>query len=598
MRQAVWLDMAGRLNPGFTVAQANAELAAIGAALEREYPNENRGKNFSVVPSSLVPGGIAMVAGFLALLGAIVGLVLLIACVNVSGMLLARAAARRREIAVRLAMGAGRTRLVRQLLTETALLFATGCTLALLLTTWLTSLLLAIVPQLPVPVGLRLDTDWRVVAFAVALSAVAAVLSGLAPALQASGADLLPSLKTEGLDGGPSRLRLRNALVIGQVTMSLMLVIAGGLFLRALQHAASIEPGFDQSHVDVASFDLSLGAYTADTGPAFMRDLIARMSSIPDVEAASAESDLPLDGGNMSLGGVRVAGVTPPSGGRYLSPAWNVIAPDLFRTLKQPIVRGRDFTDADTASSLHAAIVNETLAREYFPGQDPIGQQMEVEAAPGAQPTFLTIVGVARDARVMSLSSAPRPYLYVPFAQQYLPRISLLVRTRSGASAIPQIRQIVRQLNPNMPVTNAMPLAQVTAIELVPQRIAAAVAGSLGVVGLLLSAIGIYGVTAYAVSRRTREIGIRIALGADRARVLRLILRQGLVLAAIGVGLGIVIAAAGSKLLESLLYGVRGLDPITFAGACLLFGAVALAATYFPARRATRVDPMIALRNE
>jgi ABC-type antimicrobial peptide transport system permease subunit len=198
----------------------------------------------------------------------------------------------------------------------------------------------------------------------------------------------------------------------------------------------------------------------------------------------------------------------------------------------------------------------------------------------------------------MSLSSAPRPYLYVPFAQQYLPRISLLVRTRSGASAIPQIRQIVRQLNPNMPVTNAMPLAQVTAIELVPQRIAAAVAGSLGVVGLLLSAIGIYGVTAYAVSRRTREIGIRIALGADRARVLRLILRQGLVLAAIGVGLGIVIAAAGSKLLESLLYGVRGLDPITFAGACLLFGAVALAATYFPARRATRVDPMIALRNE
>jgi predicted permease len=380
--------------------------------------------------------------------------------------------------------------------------------------------------------------------------------------------------------------------------MSLMLVIAGGLFLRALQHAASIEPGFDQNHVDVVSFDLSLGGYTEDTAPGFMRDLLARMSSIPDVEAAGAASDLPLDGGNMSLGGVKVAGITPPNGGTYLSPEWNVIAPGYFRTIKQPIVRGRDFTDADAQSSLRAAIVNETLAREYFPGQDPIGKQMEVQGAPGTTPTVLTIVGVARDARVMSLSSPAEPYLYVPFAQNYLPRISLFVRTRSGASAVPQIRQIVRQLNPNMPATRAMPLTQVTAIGLVPQRIAAAVAGSLGVVGLLLSAIGIYGVTAYAVSRRTREIGIRMALGADRARVLRLVLRQGLVLAAIGVALGIAIAAAGSRLLESLLFGVRGLDPITFAGACLLFGVVTLAATYIPARRATRVDPMIALRNE
>ena len=601
LRRAVWLQMGGRLNPGFTVGQANAELMSIGTVLEREYPDDNRGKNFRVAPSTIVPGAISMVAGFLALLGAIVGLVLLIACVNVSGMLLARAAARRREIAVRLAMGAARMRLVRQLLTETTMVFVTGCMLALPLSAWLTSLLLAIIPQLPVPVGLSVATDWRVLGFGVALSAFAAVLSGLAPALQASRADLLPALKlagADGLDGGPGRLRLRNALVIGQVTMSLMLVIAGGLFLRALQHAANIEPGFDQTHVDVVSFDLSLGGYTAETAPNFMRDLLARTSSIPDVEATGAASDLPLDGGRMGLGGVKVAGVTPPSGGTYLSPDWNVIAPGHFRTLKQPIVRGRDFTDGDIAGTLRVAIVNEALARQYWPGQDPIGKQMEVEGSPGSPGAVLTVVGVAKDARVMSLSSPAEPYLYVPFAQQYLPRISLLVRTRSGASAVPHVRQIVRQLNPNMPVTQTVPLTQVTAIGLVPQRIAAAVAGSLGIVGLLLSAIGIYGVTAYAVSRRTREIGIRIALGADRGRVLRLVLRQGFVLGALGVAIGVAIAAAGSRLLESLLYGVRGLDPITFAGACILFAAVTLGATYIPARRATRVDPMTALRNE
>jgi len=598
MRRATWLEMTGRLNPGFTVAQAKAELTSIATLLEREYPEDNRGKNLVVLSSSIVPGGRSMVAGFLAVLGAIVGLVLLIACVNVSGMLLARAAARRREIAVRIAMGAARLRLVRQMLTETLLLFVTGCALALLITQWLTSLLLAIIPQLPFPVGLSIPMDWRVAGFGIALSAAAALLSGLVPALQASRADLVPALKAEGLDAGAGRLRLRHALVVGQVTMSLMLVIAGGLFLRALQHAASIEPGFDDTHVDVVSFDLSIGGYNAATAPNFMRDLLQRTAALPDVEAAGAASDLPLDGGRMGMGGVKVAGVTPPSGRTHLSPDWNVIAPGHFRTLRQPIVRGRDFTDGDTPGSLRVAIVNEALARQYWPGQDAIGKQMEVEGSPESPGVVLTVVGVARDARVMSLSSPAEPYLYVPFAQQYIPRISLIVRTRSDAGVIPQVRQIVRQLNPNMPVTQTAPLSQVTAIGLVPQRIAAAVAGSLGLVGLLLSAIGIYGVTAYAVSRRTREIGIRIALGADRGRVLRLVLRQGFVLAAIGVAIGVGIAAAGSRLLESLLYGIGGLDPITFAGACALFAAVTLAATYIPARRAMRVDPITALRHD
>jgi predicted permease len=597
-RRSVWLVIAGRLRDGFAIGQANAELNAIGSALEREYPDENRGKNFRVEPSAIVPGQIQVVAGFLALLGATVGLVLLIACVNVAGMLLARAAARRREIAVRLAMGAGRSRLVRQLLTETTLLFAAGGAIALLLTKWLTAVLLAIIPELPVPVGLTIGTDWRVVGFAVALSAIAAILSGLAPALQASRADLLPALKADGPNGGSSRLRLRNAFVVGQVAMSLLLVIAGGLFLRALQRASAIEPGFDQDRVDVVSFDLSLGGYTAETAPTFMRELIARTLVLPGVESAGAAADLPLDGGRMGMGGVKVAGVAPPTGQEFLSPDWNVVAPGQFRTLKLPLVTGRDFTDADTATSLRVAIVNETLARQYWPGQDPIGKQMEVEHAAATPVVLLTVVGVAKDAHLMSLNAPAEPYLYVPFAQQFLPRISLLVRSRTDASVIPQIRSLVRQLNPNMPVTQTMALSQVTAVGLIPQRIAASVASSLGIVGLLLAAIGIYGVTSYGVSRRTREIGIRIALGADRARVMTLVLRQGFVLAAIGVAIGIAMAAAGSTLLESLLYGVRGLDPITFAGACVLFAAVTLTATYIPARRATRVDPIAALRNE
>ena len=274
-RRSVWLAMGGRLKDGVTIVQANGEVRGIGANLEKDYPRDNEGKNFVVMRSALVPGQIGMVTGFLGLLMAIVSLVLLIACVNVAGMLLARAVARRREIAVRLAIGAGRARLIRQLLTESAILFAAGGLLGLILTKWLTALLLALLPSLPVAIGLTISTDWRVVTFAIVVSLVAAILSGLAPALQASRADLVPALKTEGLDSGSSRLRLRNAFVIGQVTMSLLLVIVAGLFLRALEHAAAIEPGFDERRVDVVRLDLTLAGYTAETAGPFVRELLS-----------------------------------------------------------------------------------------------------------------------------------------------------------------------------------------------------------------------------------------------------------------------------------------------------------------------------------
>src|SRR5262245_40526600 len=412
-RGAVWLVMGGRLKDGVTIAQANAEARAIGANLEKEYPNENHGKGLTVVRSTLVPGQSASVGGFFGLLMIIVLLVLMIACVNVAGILLARAAARRREIAVRLAMGAGRSRLIRQTLNEPTILVGAGGIAGLRLPVWLTRLVLALSPRLPIPIDLTVHTDWRFVSFGVVLSFVAAIVSGLAPALQASRADLVPALKTEGLDSGKPRLRLRNLFVIGQVTMSLTLVIVAGLFLRALEHAAAVQPGFDERRVDVVQLDLSLAGYTAATAHPFVRELVERVRSLPGVESATLSVDLPLDGGRMGLGGIKVPGKTPPRGEQFQAD-WNVVEPGLFRTLKLPLVRGRDFTDADTAASPWVAIINEAMAAAIWPGEDPIGKQMLVRDENTDRQ--VTVVGMTGNARLIWLTGAVEPYIYMPFA--------------------------------------------------------------------------------------------------------------------------------------------------------------------------------------
>jgi predicted permease len=596
-RQSVWLVMGGRLKDSVTIQHAQAEMNAIASGLQREFPQESVDRGIVVARSSLVPGYINMVAAFMVLLMAIVGLVLLIACVNVAGMMLARAANRRREIAVRLAVGAGPGRLIRQLMIEAIVLFAAGGAIGIVLSRWLTSMLLGVLPALPAPVGLDMPTDWRVLTFAVLLSLATALLSGLAPALQASGANLVPALKAEGMDSGLSKLRLRSAFVVGQIAMSLLLVIAAGLFLRALHHAASLQPGFNQDGVDVLTFDLSIGGFTEKTGRPLVRELLQRISAMPGVESATASVDLPLDGGRMGFGRTRVPGVDGDAGN--IDADWNIVEPGFFRTLQLTLVRGRDFAPTDTPASPRVAIVNEAFARRVWPDQDPIGHHVLTDSGPfqqGMSP--MTVIGVAIDAKLMSLNETATPYIYVPLSQRYTAEMSILVKRAGTASAIPQVRALLREMSPNLPLTVALPLSEVTAIGLVPQRVVASVAGSLGIVGLMLAAIGIYGVTAYAVSRRTREIGIRVALGADEGRVLRLVLGQGLVLAGTGVAVGLALAAVGSSLLESLLYGVRGLDPLTFGAACALFAGVTLVATYVPARRAIRIDPTVALRAE
>ena len=597
-RESAWLVMGARLKPGVTVGQAQAELANIGRALEQEFPDANRGRGLRVVASSPVPGDGAPVAAFMAVLMAIVMLVLAIACANVAGVLLARATTRRREIAVRLAIGAGRGRLIRQMLVESTLLFLIGGSGGLVLARLMTGALLSLLPAVPLPVDVTLALDGRAVVFTLTLSLVAAILSGLAPAFHAARAEVVGALKSD-TQGGPERIWLRHAFVVSQVALSIVLVVGAGLFARALQRATEIDPGFDPHGVELATLDLSLGGYTADTGRVFARELIRRVRETPGVQAAALSAVMPLGDRGIGLGGLAVPGVELRNGRRFFDVDWNVITPGYFATMKMALLTGRDFSDADREGTPSVVIVNETAARQWWPRQDALGKTLLQETgrpdAPDAVRT-LTVVGVARDSKYRNLGEDPRPFVYVPIQQQYLSRTVIAARSAHGQRLAGELRALLASMNPNLPIVQALTFDAYSQLGLLPQRIAASVAGSLGLVGVLLAAIGIYGVTAYMVSNRTREIGIRMALGAERASVVRMVLRQGLTLTMIGAAIGLAVAAAASRLLGSLLFGVGATDPLTFIGSTLLFFVVGAAACYVPARRATAIGAMDALR--
>ena len=597
-RESAWLVMGARLKPGVTVGQAQAELANIGRALEQEFPDANRGRGLRVVASSPVPGDGAPVAAFMAVLMAIVMLVLAIACANVAGVLLARATTRRREIAVRLAIGAGRGRLIRQMLVESTLLFLIGGSGGLVLARLMTGALLSLLPAVPLPIDVTLALDGRAVVFTLTLSLVAAILSGLAPAFHASRAEVVGALKSD-TQGGPERIWLRHAFVVSQVALSIVLVVGAGLFARALQRASEIDPGFDPHGVELATLDLSLGGYTADTGRVFARELIRRVRETPGVQAAALSAVMPLGDRGIGLGGLAVPGVELRNGRRFFDVDWNVITPGYFATMKMALLTGRDFSDADREGTPSVVIVNETAARQWWPRQDALGKTLLQETgrpdAPDAVRT-LTVVGVARDSKYRNLGEDPRPFVYVPIQQQYMSRTVIAARSAHGQRLAGELRALLASMNPNLPIVQALTFDAYSQLGLLPQRIAASVAGSLGLVGVLLAAIGIYGVTAYMVSSRTREIGIRMALGAERASVVRMVLRQELTLTMIGAAIGLEVAAAASRLLGSLLFGVGATDPLTFIGSTLLFFVVGAAACYVPARRATAIGAMDALR--
>ncbi len=595
-RESVWLLAFGRLVDGASVAQARAVLGAVAVALERSYPAANRGQGVVVLPSSALPGELRMiVGGFVLLLLSLVGLVLLVTCVNVAGLMLARLATRRREIAVRLALGAGRGRLLRQLVTESVLLFAFGGMGGLLLAFWLRGLLVALVPHLPVPVAFDLPFDARVLAFALGLTLAAGLLTGLRPALRASRGSLAQDLKGGVGASGHSSLGSRHALLVVQIALSMVLVVVAGLMVRALQHAGRIDPGFDARNVDVASFDLSLAGLDEPAGRALVTDLLARVRALPAVESASMAVDLPLDGGGFGFGRLKPADRALPED-RPLKADWNIVSPDFFRTMRIRLAAGRPFDERDLAGIRPVAIVNETFARRVWPGERAIGKHLLNDAGDGE--VSLEVVGIERDLKYRSLGEAPRPFIYVPLSQRWLSRLTLIVRHAPGAAVMPEIRSIVRALSPALPIVDAQTLVAYTSLGLVPQQIALSVAGSLGLVGLFLVGIGIYGVTAFSVAARTREIGVRVALGADRTDILRLVFRRSTRLGLTGLGAGTVLALAGTQALRGLLFGIGPADPVTYLAAALLFLVATLVATYGPARRAIALDPVAALHNE
>jgi predicted permease len=591
MRAGVWMIAIGRLAPDVPLSAAQAELSAIAHRLAAAYPDDVRGHGVRVTPSSVFPGELrSIVGGFMLMLLAVAGLVLLIASTNVAGMLLARGAARRREIAVRLALGASRPRLVRQLVTESLLLFVVAGAAGIVLARWLVSALVALVPRLPVQLALDPRIDGRVLLAALAVTLVSGLLAGLAPAIGSTRPDVVGALKADA-GGSGRRLRLRGALLVAQIAFSMLLLVTAGLFGRALAHARAIDPGFDPRDVHLASLDLRLANYDAERGSAFTAALLERAAGIPEVRTAALSAMLPLDGGGLGLGPIVAAGVEPPDP-RGWNVDWNVVTPGYFEVLRVPLVAGRPFSDADRAGAPDVAIVNETFARRLWGGADPIGRTLDNEGR------TLTIVGVARDAKYRTLGEAPRNFIYVPLAQRWFTRTTLLVRTTPGASLAAPVRRLVADLDPRLPILDQRSLVDHAATSLFPQRIALSVAGALGGVALLLALLGIYGVTAYAVTRRTREIGIRVALGARRGGIVRLVLREGVLLAALGVALGGGAALVLTRLLRGLLYGLPPTDPVAFGGAAALLALAALLASWIPARRAAAVDPVEALRTE
>jgi putative ABC transport system permease protein len=612
IRENGWLMAGARLGRGTSRDQASAEFAAIGSALAREFPVDIRYLppgmavptfDWRAVSSSPVPAGLrGAAAAFLAVLMAVVSIVLVIASANVAGILLTRATVRRREIAVRTALGADRARVIRQLLTETLVLFALGSGAGLLLARVLTSLIVQLLPSFPLPVNLSLPLDGRVIAFSLALGLIAAVLSGLAPALQASKTDVVAALKDDA-QAPVGRLRLRNAFVIAQVAFSTLLVMITAVLVHGLDHVTSIDRGFDARGVDIAVVDLSMAGYTSITGPPFVRDVLGRVRALPGVATATVANRAPGPG-TVSLGGVTVPGATPPNGAPFFYPNWTLVEPGYFSTLRIPLVAGRDFGVDDREGREPVAIIGEAATRRLWPGEDAVGRFVLVNpAAPGATAIPHRIVGVARDilstasARVRRAAGETPFALYVPLQQRFVPQVSILVR-RTGRSVAGDLHMLVTSMDRNLPVLNAQTLeSQLNGSAQTQLRISAAVAGSAGIVGLLLAGIGIYGVTAYTVTRRTREIGIRLSLGASRVEIVGLVLGQGMRLVAFGSAVGRLTGTAAGVLLSRRL-NIPGPDVLLVVGVTTLFATIGLVACYVPTRRATSICSMEALRGE
>ena len=600
-RSAYNLRVVARLKPGVTPAQAEAEMRAVGARLEQQYPDE--GFRLGARMLTLHEATVGRVrTSLLVLLGA-VGLVLLIACANVANLLLARAAARYREMAIRVALGASRLRVVRQLLTESLLLAVLGGTGGVLLALWGVDLLIAASP-LDIPRLKDTGLDAGVLAFTAGVTLLTGIVFGLAPALQASRVELHETLKEGGRSAteGKGRHRLRGLLVVAEVALSLVLLVGAGLLARSFARLSEVNPGFDPQNVLTTGISLAKAKYpgAAEQRVAF-DEILGRVRALPGVESAAFIYPLPF-GGSSTANTFLIAGRTTPRPEDKPSSNYRLVSADYFKTLAVPLRRGRAFDNHDAANAPLVVIVNESFARRFFAGADPVGQHIVIERGDSdeVQQPEREIVGVVGDVHSEGLDVAAGPEFYVPYSQAPEAYMDLVVRT-SAANAAGMgtaLRDAIRQVDREQYVPAVEPVTQLIADSFARRRFDALLTGLFAAVALLLASLGIFGVTAYTVTQRTHEIGVRMALGAQRGDVLRLVLGQGLRLVLCGLALGLAASLALTRVLADLLYGVTPTDPLTFAAVALLLTFVALLACYLPARKATKVDPMVALRYE
>jgi predicted permease len=593
-----WLLAFGRLKPGVVVQQAQEEMTLRLKREVKNYPEEHKGHDsVTVYPLWRNPFGLNFfLSTLLPALMAISGLVLLLACANVANLMLVRSVGRRREIAIRMSLGASRWRLARQLLVESLMLALAGGVVALLITFWTQGTLMKFLPVTEdIPLALSVTADRTVLLAALVISVLTGVIFGILPALRSSGVAPVAVLKedTGTASGGLRKARLASGLVVAQISLSLLLLICAGLFIRSFLSAEQINPGFNPHNVLIASYDLFTAGYSDSSGAEFDRQLVKKLEVLPGMQSVALSDRVPLGFGGGSTS-VKPEGYVSQAN-ESMETQVAIITPNYFQTMQIPIVKGRDFTLQDTKSSQRAVIVSETFVDRYWPHQEALGKQLYSDLPK----EWFTVVGVARDSKVSGLNEKPTPFLYLPLYQVYKTTMIINARVAGDPLTFGQtIKNTIHELNADLVVFDVTTLELRGQFASFGQRVAGTFVGAFGLLALVLAAVGIYGVTAYTTKQRTHEIGIRMTLGATKQDVLRLVLGHGLRLMLAGVGLGLVLAFVLTRFLSSLLLGVTSTDALTFSSVALLLCAVALFACFIPARRAMRVDPMVALRYE
>ena len=594
-RGARWIEAYVRLKPGVTREQAQQEITAAAKRLEAAYPESNRGRNIKLWPLWQTPFNNAnTLLPTLEIMLAVVVFVLLIACANVGNLLLVRSFARRHEMTVRLAIGARRGRLVKQLVTEGLILSAFGAAGGLLIAYWCRHALVLLMPARGgVAMYLPGEIDWRVLVLSAGVCLIATLLLGLVPAMQTRDLDLAGALKTEsgGVVGGSGRAWLRSALVVMQVSLSFVLLVGAGLLLQSLQRIRTTSPGFSTREVLHSAVNLVSAGYDALRARSFQDALLERVKALPGVESAAFARMTPLSYGSFSSTPIAVDGYQPPPEEQPIV-EYNEVGPDYFGAIGIPLLSGREFSRADDEKSALVAIVNETMAAKYWPGRSPVGQRVQIKGR------WMQVVGVAKNSKYRSVRETPTPFFYVPLSQNFAIEPGLNIRTRMNPEAMAAaLTREVHALDRNLALFEMITLQEQVDRSTSPQLVAVTLVGVLGGLALLLAAIGMYGVMAYAVSQSTRELGLRMALGATPSHLLRLVMSRGLTLTAAGIVGGTAVALASTRLLGYLLYNVTPRDPLSFGSAFLIITIASLAACFLPAWRATRTDPLRALRD-